>query len=80
MKKETYEAQKAFAGEKKPSMLRRCVGHDYTGRQIYMITMVTEGRHALFGHIVGKSDAPEGSPDEPHIELSALGKRVADEW
>lgn len=42
MKKETYEAQKAFAGEKKPSMLRRCVGHDYTGRQIYMITMVTE--------------------------------------
>ncbi len=80
MKKETYEAQKAFAGEKKPSMLRRCVGHDYTDRQIYMITMVTEGRRALFGHVVGKSDAPEGSPDEPHIELSALGKRVADEW
>ena len=80
MKKETYEAQKAFAGEKKPSMLHRCVGHDYTGRQIYMITMVTEGRRALFGHVVGKSDAPEGNPDEPHIELSALGQRVADEW
>ena len=80
MKKETYEAQKAFAGEKKPSMLRRCVGHDYTGRQIYMITMVTEGRRALFGHVVGKSDAPEGSPDEPRIELSELGQRVADEW
>lgn len=80
MKKETYEAQKAFAGEKKPSMLRRCVGHDYTDRQIYMITMVTEERRALFGHVVGKSEAPEGSPDEPHIELSALGKRVADEW
>ena len=29
MKKETYQAQKPFAGEKKPSMLRRCVGHDY---------------------------------------------------
>ena len=80
MKKETYEAQKAFAGEKKPSMLRRCVGHDYTGRQIYMITMVTEGRRPLFGRIVGKSEAPCGSPDEPHIELSALGKSVADEW
>ncbi len=80
MKKETYEAQKAFAGEKKPSMLRRCVGHDYTGRQIYMITMVTEGRRALFGHVVGKSDAPEGSPDEPRIVLSELGQRVADEW
>ena len=74
MKKETYEAQKAFAGEKKPSMLRRCVDHDYTDRQIYMITMVTEGRRALFGHVVGKSEAPVGSPDEPHIELSALGK------
>lgn len=29
MKREVYESQKAFAGEKKPSMLRRCVGHDY---------------------------------------------------
>ena len=80
MKKETYEAQKAFAGEKKPSMLRRCVGHDYTVRQIYMITMVTEGRRPLFGQVVGKSDAPSDSPDFPHIELSELGKRVADEW
>ncbi len=80
MKKETYEAQKAFAGEKKPSMLRRCVGHDYTGRQIYMITMVTEGRRPLFGRVVGKSEAPVGSPDAPHIELSQLGQRVADEW
>ena len=44
MDKETYEKQKAFAGEKIPSMNRRCVGHDYQGRQLYMITMVTEGR------------------------------------
>ena len=72
MKKETYEAQKAFAGEKKPSMLRRCVGHDYTGRQIYMITMVTEGRHPLFGQVVGKSDAPKDSADAPpHRALRA---------
>ena len=80
MKRETYKAQKAFAGEKKPSMLRRCVGHDYTGRQIYMITMVTEGRRPLFGEVVGKSEVPMGCADEPHIELSELGKRVADEW
>ena len=80
MKKETFEAQKAFAGEKKPSMLRRCVGHDYTGRQIYMITMVTEGRRPLFGQVVGKSDAQEGNADEPRIELTELGQRVADEW
>ena len=70
MKKETFEAQKAFAGEKKPSMLRLCIGHDYKGRQIYMITMVTEGRRALFGQVVGKSDAPKESMEAPHIELS----------
>ena len=80
MKRETFEAQKAFAGEKKPSMLRRCVGHDYTGRQIYMITMVTEGRRPLFGEVVGRSDAPKGSDEEPRIVLTELGKRVADEW
>jgi hypothetical protein len=32
MKREVYESQKAFAGEKKPSMQRRCVDHDYTAR------------------------------------------------
>ena len=40
MKREVYESQKAFAGEKKPSMQRRCVGHDFAGRMIYMVTMV----------------------------------------
>ena len=80
MKQETFEAQKAFAGEKKPSMLRRCVGHDYTGRQIYMLTMVTEGRQPLFGQVVGKSEAPDGSDEAPRIVLTELGQRVADEW
>ena len=79
MDKESYEAQKPFAGEKKPSMLRRCVGHDYTGRQIYMITMVTEGRRPLFGEVVGRSDALNGD-EAPHIVLSELGQRVAHEW
>ena len=58
MKREVYESQKAFAGEKKPSMLRRCVGHDYTERMMYMVTMVTEGRRPLFGKVTGRSDAP----------------------
>jgi hypothetical protein len=80
MKKETYESQKAFAGDKKPSMLRRCVGHDYTGRQIYMITMVTEGRRPLFGQVSGRSDASEADQDAPRIILSELGRRVAEEW
>lgn len=80
MKREVYESQKAFAGEKKPSMQRRCVDHDYTERMMYLVTMVTEGRRPLFGHVVGRSDATLGSPDEPRIELSALGKRVEDCW
>jgi REP element-mobilizing transposase RayT len=80
MDKETYKAQKPFAGEKKPSMLRRCVGHDYTGRQIYMITMVTEGRRPLYGDVVGNSEASKGSSNAPSIILSELGQRVADEW
>ena len=80
MKREVYESQKAFAGEKKPSMQRRCVGHDYTGRMIYMVTMVVEGRRPLFGTVAGRSEAPPGSPDAPRVELSELGRRVHDEW
>ena len=80
MDKETYEKQKAFAGEKIPSMLRRCVGHDYQGRQIYMITMVTENRRPLFGKVVGRSDAAIGTPDEPRIVLSELGEAVVERW
>ena len=53
MKKETYEQQRAFAGEKKASMKRRCVGHDYTRPGIYMLTMVVEGRRPLFGRVYG---------------------------
>lgn len=63
MDRETYESQKPFAGEKKPSMLRRCVGHDYTGRQMYMVTMVTENRRPLFGSVVGNSETEEGTTD-----------------
>ena len=80
MDRKTFESQKAFAGEKKPSMHRRCVDNDYTGRRMYMITMVTEERRPLFGRVVGRSEAQEPSPDAPHIELSPLGERIADIW
>ena len=73
MKKETYEQQRAFAGEKKASMKRRCVGHDYTRPGIYMLTMVVEGRRPLFGRVYGTSD-------DARIELTALGSAVRDEW
>ena len=80
MKREVFESQKAFAGEKKPSMQRRCVGHDYTERMMYMVTMTVEGRRPLFGKVIGRSDAKEDSPDAPRVELSELGQRVAACW
>ena len=80
MNRKTFESQKAFAGEKKPSMQRRCVDNDYTARRMYMITMVTEGRKAFFGRVVGRSEAVEPSAEAPHIELSPLGEAVAKIW
>ena len=78
MDRETFKKQLTFAGERKPSMLRRCLDHDYQGRCIYLITLVTEGRQSLFGELTGKSDAILGSDDEPRIVLSPLGKEVQD--
>ena len=80
MKREVYESQKTFAGDKKPSMQRRCVDHDYTKRMMYMVTMTIEGRRPLFGKVIGHSDAPADSEDAPRVELSELGQRVCDEF
>ena len=80
MDREAFRKHKPFAGEKKPSMLRRRVGHDYTSRRIYLITMTVEGRRPLLGTLVGNAEAPEGSPDVPLVQLSPLGERVRDCW
>jgi len=56
------------------------VDYDYTGRRMYMITMVTEGRKPLFGKVVGHSEAVEPSAEVPHIELSPLGEAVEQIW
>ena len=80
MKREVFESQAAFAGEKKPSMQRRCVDHDYTERMMYMVTMTVEGRRPLLGMVVGRSEAPADSPDAPRLVPTELGRRVAEEW
>lgn len=80
MDRATFESQKAFAGEKKPSMQRRSVDNDYTARRMYMVTMVTEGRMPLFGKVVGHSEAIEPSSEVPHIELSPLGRAIEQIW
>jgi hypothetical protein len=73
MKKETFESNRPFAGPKKATMKRRQVGHDYTRRGLYLVTMAVEGRRPLFGRVYG-------SVDEPRTELTVLGSAVRDEW
>lgn len=80
MTEEQIEAKKKYAGEKKASMKRRDDYHDYTERRMYMITLEIEGRKPLFGHLVGNPFAERSSEDEPHIELTPLGKAVQSEW
>ena len=80
MDRNTFEQQKAFAGERIPSMKRRCIDHDYTERRMYMVTLVVEGRRKLFGEVRGRSDAPQGSAEAPRMELSALGESVQHCW
>ena len=80
MDKEAFEKHKPFAGEKKPSMLRRRVGHDYESRRIYLITMTIERRRPLLGTLTGDADAPDGSPEAPRLEPSPLGLEVQRCW
>ena len=80
MTEEELAEKKKYAGEKKPSMKRRASSHDYTERRFYMITLETEGRLPLFGHLAGNPFAEAGGSDAPHIVLSELGKAVQDEW
>lgn len=58
---------------------RRSYWHDYCEAGLYMLTMVIEGRHRLFGTIVGSANARAGSGEAPHMALSELGRRVLQE-
>lgn len=52
-----------------PSMLRRCVGHDYSEPGHYMVTLVIAGRCPLLGSLVGNEE-------DAHVEMSPLGKVI----
>ena len=80
MTDEQIAKKKKYAGEKQTSMKRRDDHHNYTERRIYMITMEVDGRRPVFGTLVGNPHAPDGSGQEPRIELSELGKAVQNEW
>ena len=71
---EQFEAKRQWAGEAKPSMKRRRVGHDYQSRRIYMLTLTVCGRRPLLGHITG-----DGQSEPPEMHLSPLGQAVSEE-
>lgn len=73
MDHDQFKAKKQWAGESKPSMKRRRLGHDYRSRRIYMLTLTVEGRRQLLGHITGNG---QSEPAEMH--LSPLGQAVSD--
>ena len=41
MDRKTFEKQKAFAGERQPSMKRRCLDRDYRQRGMDRVTLVS---------------------------------------
>lgn len=69
---EQYKSKKQWAGDLKPSMKRRRVGHDYKGRCIYMITLAVRERQPLLGHITGN-----GETEPAVMQPSPLGLAVA---
>ena len=66
MTDEEYAKHKQYAGEAKPSMNRRRLGHDYRERRQYLITMTVEGRRPLFGRLVGEAAGVPEAAAGPH--------------
>ena len=66
-----YKSKKQWAGDLKPSMKRRRVGHDYQSRCIYMITLVVNERRSLLGSLTGN-----GETTPAIVEPSPLGQAV----
>lgn len=62
----------SYYNDTKPSMHRRCDGWDYKGRGIYMLTLTVEGRKPILGNLMGNES-------EAYIEMSDLGKAIAQE-
>ena len=59
------------------SMKRRSPGNNYCRPGKYHITLVVSDRkRLLLGHICGELSFPDGHPDGPRVELTAIGKMV----
>jgi len=68
---EEFQQKKQWAGESKPSMKRRRIGHYYKSRCIYMITLVVKEHQPLLGSITG-----DGQSQPAAMQPSALGAAV----
>ena len=66
-----FKSKQQWAGDLKPSMKRRRVGHDYQGRCIYMITLVVKGRRPLLGTLTG-----DGETEPAIVEPTPLGHAI----
>ena len=62
------------------SMKRRCKGHDYHSRSMYMITLVVEGRRNILVHLIGDPALSVGQLGAATLALSPLGEAVEEEW
>lgn len=61
----------------KHSMQRRSPGNNYSHLGYYHITITISNRRAQsLGRIVGDLQYPDGHPDAPKVELTAIGKMV----
>lgn len=82
-----YSNHGAVRREVKPNGHRRAFAHDYREVGTYMVTIVTEGRARVFGHIEGSAMATKRLDhaawvydlEAPHMVLSELGRRVLEE-
>ena len=70
------EDKKRHAGAKVPSMKRRSDFNDYSGRNIYFLTLVVKGRRPLLGEVKGNSKAPIFVPSELGLAVQASWKRI----
>lgn len=61
-------------------MGRRSSENDYSQPGMYHITLrVAEGMGRPFGQVVGDASQPDGSPEAPRVELTAVGRMVEHE-
>ena len=79
MTREEVIAKGLVPEETKHNGHRRAHFHDYNRPGVYMITLVTEGRRRIFGHIVGHTRGARGTEEYPHLKCSVLGAQILDD-